>query len=42
MTNKEFYKEKIVKMINEITRSDILIYIYKIVADVVKEDSNEN
>lgn len=36
----DFYKEKIIEMVKETKRCDILIYIYKLVSDIVKEDDN--
>lgn len=32
------YKEKIIEMVNEIDRKDILRYIYIIISDIVKEE----
>lgn len=34
----EFYKEQIIEMVKKINRCDILVYIYKLVVDIVKED----
>lgn len=42
MVEKEFYRTKIIEMVQKINRCDILIYIYKLVVDIVKEDVNEN
>lgn len=42
MREKEAYREKIIEMVQKIHRCDILIYIYKLVVDIVKEDVNEN
>lgn len=38
---KEYYRERIVKIVSEIQREDILQYIYIIVTDVSQEVSNE-
>lgn len=32
------YKEKIIEMVNEINRKDILRYIYIIINDIMKEE----
>ena len=32
------YKEKIIEMVNEISRKDILRYIYIIINDIMKEE----
>ena len=32
------YKEKIIEMVNEIDRKDILRYIYIIISDIMKEE----
>lgn len=42
MREKEFYRKQIIEMVQKIKRYDILIYIYKLVVDIVKEDVNEN
>ena len=34
---KEYYREKIISMINEINRADILNYIYIVLLDIMKE-----
>lgn len=34
---KEFYRERIIEMVNQINRTDILKYIYVVVLDIVKE-----
>lgn len=39
---KEFYREKIISMINKINRTDILNYIYVIVSDIMKERAASN
>lgn len=41
MNENENYKNEIIKMVQKIHRCDILIYIYKLVVDIVKEDDNE-
>lgn len=41
MREKEYYREQIIKMVKNVQRCDILIYIFKIVDDVIKEDKNE-
>lgn len=38
---KEYYRERIVKIVSEIQSEDILRYIYIIVTDVSQEVSNE-
>lgn len=38
METKEFYREQIVEMVQNINRCDILIYIYKAVCGIIKED----
>ena len=38
---KEYYRDRIVKIVSEIQREDILRYIYIIVTDVSQEVSNE-
>ena len=35
---KEDYRQKIIEMVKKIEKCDILIYIYKLVFDIVKED----
>lgn len=42
MREKDFLKMKIIEMVQEINRCDILVYIYKLVTDIIKEVSNEN
>lgn len=39
---KEFYREKIISMINKINRTDILNYIYIIISDTLKERGNRD
>lgn len=39
---KEFYKGKIIEMVEKIENTAILNYIYIIVSDVAKEDSGGN
>lgn len=41
LKEKDFYKEKIVEMVKEIDRTDILNYIYIIISDIVKERGNK-
>lgn len=41
MKEKEYYREQIIEMLQEINRCDILIYIYKLVVDIIREDDNE-
>lgn len=41
MREGEYYREKIIEMVQKIHRYDILIYIYKLVVDIIKEDVNE-
>lgn len=36
--NKEYYKDKIIQMLNEINNTNIMRYIYIIVLDILKED----
>lgn len=38
---KEEYREKIIEMVKNVNRKDILIYIFKIVEDIIKEDYNK-
>lgn len=38
---KEYYRDRIVKIVSEIQREDILQYIYIIVTDVSQEVCNE-
>lgn len=38
---KEYYRDRIVKIVSEIQREKILQYIYIIVTDVAQEVSNE-
>lgn len=38
MKDKEFYKERLIEMIGKIKSTDILIYLYKITDDIIKED----
>lgn len=40
MRNQEWYREQIVEMVQNINRCDILIYIYKLVIDIIKEDEH--
>lgn len=42
LKEKDFYKEKIVEMVKEIDRTDILNYIYIIISDIVKENGGKN
>ena len=42
LKEKEFYKEKIIEMVKEINRTDILNYIYIIISDIVKERNTGN
>lgn len=39
---KEWYREKIIEMVEKINNPAILNYIYIIVSDVIKEDKREN
>lgn len=41
MKEKDFYKEQIIEMVQKIHKCDILIYIYKLVVDIIGEDVNE-
>lgn len=41
MDEKEYYREKIIEMVKNVNRKDILIYIFKIVEDIIKEDYND-
>ena len=34
------YKEKIIEMVNEISRNDILRYIYIIISDIIKDEED--
>lgn len=38
---KEEYRKKIIEMVKNVNRKDILIYIFKIVEDIIKEDYND-
>ena len=38
---KEEYRNKIVEMIKSVNLKDILIYIFKITEDIIREDCNE-
>ena len=42
LKEKDFYKEKIIEMVKEINRTDILNYIYIIISDIVKERNTGN
>lgn len=35
---KEYYREKIVEMVNKISNSDIIYCIYVFISDILKED----
>ncbi len=41
MEEKEEYRKKIIEMVKNVNRKDILIYIFKITEDIVKEDYND-
>lgn len=41
MKEKEFYREQIIEMVEKIKSTDILIYLYKITDDIIKEDENK-
>lgn len=41
MREKEAYREKIINMVQKIHRCDILIYIYKAVCGIIKEDYDD-
>ncbi|SCI23704.1 Uncharacterised protein [uncultured Clostridium sp.] len=32
------YREKIIEMVNEISRNDVLRYIYIIISDIIKDE----
>lgn len=38
MNEKEEYKKRIVEMIENVKRKDILLYIFNITKDIIKED----
>lgn len=38
---KEEYRKKIIEMVKNVNRKDILIYIFNIVEDIIKEDYND-
>lgn len=38
MTEKEYYREQIIEIVQKTENCDILIYIYKLVCDIIKED----
>lgn len=35
------YKEKIIEMVNEINRNDVLRYIYIIISDIIEDEKEE-
>lgn len=39
MKKNEQYKKEILEMVNNIKNKDILIYIYNITKDIIKEDT---
>lgn len=41
MNEKDFYREQIIEMVKKIKSTDILIYLYKIVDDITKEDKTK-
>ena len=41
MDEKEEYRNKIVEMVKSVNRKEILIYIFKITEDIIREDCNE-
>lgn len=41
MEEKEEYRKKIIEMVKNVNRKDILIYIFNIVEDIIKEDYND-
>lgn len=36
MEEKEFYKEKLIEIINNLERLDILIYLHRLISNIVK------
>lgn len=36
MEEKEFYKEKLIEIINSLERLDILIYLHRLISNIVK------
>lgn len=40
MREKEYYKEQIIEMVQNINRCDTLIYVYKLICDIIKEDND--
>lgn len=38
MNDKMFYKEQIAEMVQKMENCDILIYIYKLICDVISEE----
>ena len=38
MEEKEKFREAIIEMVNNVKSEDVLIYIYKMVNDIAKED----
>lgn len=38
---KENYRQQIIQMVKNVERCDILIYIYKLVSDIVGDDNEE-
>lgn len=41
MKEKEFYKEKIIEMVRNIDRCDILEYIYTLISKIVKREGED-
>lgn len=40
MREKEYYRKEIIEMVQNINRCDILIYVYKLICDIIKEDND--
>lgn len=41
MDEKEYYREKIIEMVRDIKRQDILIYVFKLTKDIILEDYDD-
>lgn len=39
---KEFYRDRIIEMVNQINRTDIIYSIYIFISDIIKENKGEN
>jgi hypothetical protein len=41
MNEKELYRQKIIEMVRDIKRQDILIYVFKLTKDIILEDYDD-